>query len=208
MATRRREDERFAYFAEAAIVLLDLPDAVFRGYEGDDQLLGAPRPNDHAPGPQILRREIARLEPQKVYFPLGIGGHVDHRLVPQRRPGAAARSHPRWVMPGPGLGGHRLVLRGLPVRLVDRVQRLADLGEDAFAGLPPDPPSAGLSPTSATSSSARSAASRSTRASWSGSSADDQPMADAVRAYGHAWPTWAALPAPPSATGPPAEPDA
>ncbi len=37
------EDERFAYFAEASIVFLDLPDAVFRGYEGDEQLLGAPR---------------------------------------------------------------------------------------------------------------------------------------------------------------------
>ena len=43
MARRRVEDERFAYFAEASIVFLDLPDAVFRGYEGDDQLLGTPR---------------------------------------------------------------------------------------------------------------------------------------------------------------------
>src|SRR6476619_6082512 len=31
MARRRLEDERFAYFAEASIVFLDLPDAVFRG---------------------------------------------------------------------------------------------------------------------------------------------------------------------------------
>ena len=28
----------------------------------------------------LLRREIARLEPQKVYLPLGVGGHVDHQL--------------------------------------------------------------------------------------------------------------------------------
>ena len=49
MARRRIEDERFAYFAEASIVFLDLPDAVFRGYEGDDQLLGAPRDDDAAP---------------------------------------------------------------------------------------------------------------------------------------------------------------
>ena len=46
MARRRIEDERFAYFAEASIVFLDLPDAVFRGYEGDDQLLGKPRADD------------------------------------------------------------------------------------------------------------------------------------------------------------------
>ena len=28
----------------------------------------------------LLRQEIARLEPQKVYLPLGVGGHVDHQL--------------------------------------------------------------------------------------------------------------------------------
>ncbi|HEY4189956.1 MAG TPA: PIG-L family deacetylase, partial [Candidatus Limnocylindrales bacterium] len=33
VAKRRVEDERFAYFAEASVVFLDLPDAVFRGYE-------------------------------------------------------------------------------------------------------------------------------------------------------------------------------
>jgi LmbE family N-acetylglucosaminyl deacetylase len=79
MARRRVEDERFAYFAEASIVFLDLPDAVFRGYEGDDELLGAPRDDDAAPF-ELLRQEIARLEPQNVYLPLGVGGHVDHQL--------------------------------------------------------------------------------------------------------------------------------
>ena len=44
MARRRLEDERFAYFAEASIVFLDLPDAVFRGYEGDEELLGSRAP--------------------------------------------------------------------------------------------------------------------------------------------------------------------
>ncbi len=39
-AMRKVEDERYAYFAEAAIVDLDLPDAVHRGYEGEDALLG------------------------------------------------------------------------------------------------------------------------------------------------------------------------
>ena len=47
MARRRIEDERYAYFAEAGIVFLDLPDAVFRGYEGDDQLLGTPARRRH-----------------------------------------------------------------------------------------------------------------------------------------------------------------
>ena len=48
MATRRLEDERYAAFAEISMVWLDLPDAVFRGYEGDDELLGAPRNDDPA----------------------------------------------------------------------------------------------------------------------------------------------------------------
>ena len=59
MARRRVEDERYAYFAEASIVFLDLPDAVFRGYEGDDQLLGAPREDDAAP----VRAARARRSP-------------------------------------------------------------------------------------------------------------------------------------------------
>src|SRR4051795_6593087 len=63
VAKRRVEDERYAYFAEASVVFLDLPDAVFRGYEGDDELLGPVRDDDDAPV-SILRREIARLEPQ------------------------------------------------------------------------------------------------------------------------------------------------
>ena len=48
-ARRRLEDEEFALFAEASIVFLDLPDAVFRGYEGDSELLASPRDDDEAP---------------------------------------------------------------------------------------------------------------------------------------------------------------
>ncbi|MEX2183454.1 MAG: PIG-L family deacetylase, partial [Chloroflexota bacterium] len=103
MARRRVEDERYAYFAEASIVFLDLPDAVFRGYEGDDQLLSAPRPEDTAPY-DLLRQEILRLDPQKVYLPLGVGGHVDHQLC--RDVGIRLLGESRkWVMPGPELAG-------------------------------------------------------------------------------------------------------
>ena len=99
MAQRRLEDERYAAFAEVSVVWLDLPDAVFRGYEGDDQLLGTPRADDPAPV-DLLRREIARLEPSRVYLPLGIGGHVDHQLT--RDAGMALLHDARaWVMPGP-----------------------------------------------------------------------------------------------------------
>jgi len=100
---RRIEDERFAYFSEAAIVFLDLPDAVFRGYHDDDQLLGQPVPDD-LPPVELLRREILRLEPQRVYFPLAVGGHVDHRLC--RAVGLEMLGEDRgWVMPGPDYTG-------------------------------------------------------------------------------------------------------
>ena len=50
------------------------------------------------------RREVTRLEPQKVYLPLGIGGHVDHQLC--REVGLRLlRESRRWVMPGPEYTG-------------------------------------------------------------------------------------------------------
>ena len=186
MARRRVEDERFAYFAEASIVFLDLPDAVFRGYEGDDELLGMPRDDDDAPF-ELLRQEIARLEPQKVYFPLGVGGHVDHQLC--REVGIRLlQEGRRWVMPGPDYAGHGHLLRGLPVRLVERLPAASTTSaRDPLAGLPGrrQHPAAST-PTSPTRSSARSWASTCTRARSSGCSTATREMADAVRAYGRA----------------------
>ena len=119
MARRRLEDERFAYFAEASIVFLDLPDAVFRGYEGDDELLGMPRADDDAPF-ELLRREIARLEPQKVYLPARGRWSRRSPAVPRgRRP--AAPGGPPLGDARSGVRGHRDLLRGLPVRLVERL---------------------------------------------------------------------------------------
>ncbi len=126
MARRRLEDERFAYFSEASIVFLDLPDAVFRGYEGDDELLGAPRDDDTAPF-ETLRQEITRLEPQKVYFPLGVGGHVDHQLC--RDVGLALlQEGRRWVMPGPEYAGIVTFYEDFPYAWWSDFRRLEDLG--------------------------------------------------------------------------------
>ena len=136
MARRRIEDERFAYFAEASIVFLDLPDAVFRGYEGDEQLLGAPRADDTDPY-EILRREIVRLEPQQVYLPLGVGGHVDHQLC--RDVGVRLLSEGRrWVMPGPEYTGTVVFYEDFPYAWWDRFEALRDLGPGVFDGLPAD----------------------------------------------------------------------
>ncbi|MEJ7747741.1 MAG: PIG-L family deacetylase [Candidatus Limnocylindrales bacterium] len=136
MARRRVEDERFAYFAEASIVFLDLPDAVFRGYEGDDELLAPPRQDDLAPY-QLLRREIARLEPQKVYLPLGVGGHVDHQLC--RDVGLELLNEARrWVMPGPEYAGTVVFYEDFPYSWWSEFRRLEDLGPAVLGALPSD----------------------------------------------------------------------
>jgi LmbE family N-acetylglucosaminyl deacetylase len=103
MAIRRMEEERYAFFAETSVVFLDLPDAVYRGYDGDEQLLGSLREDDEAPY-ELLRSEILRLEPQMIYFPLAIGNHVDHQLC--RDVGLALLAEQRrWVMPAPAFVG-------------------------------------------------------------------------------------------------------
>jgi len=135
MAKRRIEDERYAYFAEASIVFLDLPDAVFRGYSGDDELLGRPRSDDLEPY-ALLRREIARLEPQKVYVPLGIGGHVDHQLCRDAGIGLLGESR-KWVMPGPEYAGTVVFYEDFPYAYWNDAER-DQLRGDSLQGLPPD----------------------------------------------------------------------
>jgi LmbE family N-acetylglucosaminyl deacetylase len=136
MARRRIEDERFAYFAEASIVFLDLPDAIFRGYEGDEELLGMPRADDDAPF-DLLRQEIARLEPQKVYLPLGVGGHVDHQLC--REVGVRLLQEGRkWVMPGPDYAGIVTFYEDFPYAWWNDFRQLDDLPGAPLAGLPAD----------------------------------------------------------------------
>ena len=133
-AQRRLEDERYAAFQEASIVWLDLPDAVYRGYEGDDQLLGMPRADDEAPY-EILRREILRLEPQRVYVPLGIGGHVDHQLCREAAFGLLDEGR-RWVMPGPDFVGRLVFYEDFPYAWWNEFRKISDLDPHAFAGLP------------------------------------------------------------------------
>jgi LmbE family N-acetylglucosaminyl deacetylase len=103
METRKLEEERYAWFIEASVIFLDLPNAFYRGYDGDEELLGEVRDDDPAPY-ELLRSEILRLEPQMVYFPLGVGNHVDHQLC--RNVGLGLLSEGRqWVMPGPSFVG-------------------------------------------------------------------------------------------------------
>jgi LmbE family N-acetylglucosaminyl deacetylase len=136
MSKRRLEDEEFALFAEASIVFLDLPDAVFRGYEGDGELLAAPRDDDEAPY-EILRREITRLEPQKVYVPLGVGNHVDHQLCRDVGVRLLAEGR-RWVMPGPEYTGIVTFYEDFPYAWWNDFGRIEDLPPGAFDDVPAD----------------------------------------------------------------------
>ena len=125
---RKVEDERYAYFIECAIVDLDLPDAIYRGYEGDAELLGRPRAGDEPPL-EILRQEILRLEPQQVYFPLAVGGHVDHRLC---RDVALSllESGEAWVMPAPDLADRVSFYEDFPYAWWNGFGGLIDLGDE------------------------------------------------------------------------------
>ncbi|MFI5261615.1 MAG: PIG-L deacetylase family protein [Candidatus Limnocylindrales bacterium] len=125
MAVRRLEDERYAYFIEASLISLELPDAVFRGYVGDEELLGAVHPDDPAPY-DALRREILRLEPQMVYVPLAVGNHVDHQQC--REVGQALLEEGRrWVMPGPDFGGRLSFYEDFPYAWWQGFSRPTDL---------------------------------------------------------------------------------
>ncbi|MEI7604913.1 MAG: PIG-L family deacetylase [Chloroflexota bacterium] len=136
MAQRRMEDERYALFAEASVVFLDLADAVFRGYEGDEQLFGAVRAGDDAPV-DLLRREIARLEPQRVYFPLGVGNHVDHVLM--RRTAAALLAEGRaWEMPGPDWASRIAFYEDFPYAYWQNFDVRQGLAQTYTAELPSD----------------------------------------------------------------------
>jgi LmbE family N-acetylglucosaminyl deacetylase len=118
-------------------VFLYIPDAVFRDYEGDDELLGAPRADDPAPY-EFIKREIDRLEPQKIYFPLGVGGHVDHALCSEVGVRLLQEGR-RWVMPGPEYAGMISFYEDFPYSWWHDFKGLQDLGEaNPVAELPGD----------------------------------------------------------------------
>ncbi len=83
----------------------------------------------------LLRSEIARLEPSRVYLPLGIGGHVDHQLA--RNAGIALLHDARaWVMPGPDYSGRMAFYEDFPYAWWEDFGRLEDMPAGALAGLP------------------------------------------------------------------------
>jgi LmbE family N-acetylglucosaminyl deacetylase len=83
----------------------------------------------------VLRREIARLEPSRVYLPLGVGGHVDHRLT--RDAGIALLSdEPSWVMPAQGYAGRVAFYEDFPYAWWEDFGRLEDMPPGSLDALP------------------------------------------------------------------------
>jgi LmbE family N-acetylglucosaminyl deacetylase len=128
MAVRRAEDEAFARFAGASIRFVGLPDAVFRDYAGDAQLMGPPRADDPAPAEE-LRAALAAVRPSTLYLPLSIGGHVDHR---QAR-GAAIEL---LAEPGSPYLDRAAFYEDSPYALNTGFERLDQLEPEVLAGLP------------------------------------------------------------------------
>lgn len=85
-ATRREEDRTAVARLGAQPRWLGLPDAPFRhpAYRDFDSLTGPILPSDASTKTRLaerLRHEVETLGPQLLYVPLGVGDHVDHRLV-------------------------------------------------------------------------------------------------------------------------------
>ena len=83
MALRRAEDRDFSGRLDVACHHLDLPEAPHRGYDDPAVLFGEPRGDDPAPASaeRALRELLDELRPDVCLAPLGVGGHVDHRVV-------------------------------------------------------------------------------------------------------------------------------
>jgi LmbE family N-acetylglucosaminyl deacetylase len=85
IATRRQEDEQAILGMGAQLTQLEAFDCVYRTHDGtalypdEGALWGDIHPNDDAR--HALDSLWASLQGQTVYAPLGVGNHVDHRIV-------------------------------------------------------------------------------------------------------------------------------
>jgi len=128
MAVRRAEDQAFARFVGASISFVNLPDGVFRGYEGDGSLTGKSR-SDDVPPVEELRAALAELRPERLYLPLSVGGHVDHRQT--RRAAIALLAEP-----GSPYVDRALFYEDFPYSLTVGFERLDQLDPEILPSLP------------------------------------------------------------------------
>jgi len=82
---RRREDQQARDILGADHRWLDFPDAIYRGeqYLSDEELFGPVQDGDAEVTVAVANSLTALVDeytPRRVYLPLTVGGHVDHRI--------------------------------------------------------------------------------------------------------------------------------
>ncbi|GIW04566.1 MAG: GlcNAc-PI de-N-acetylase [Thermomicrobiales bacterium] len=105
VVTRRRaEEEAAAAILGASVRTLDFPDAIYRGHRYTDEatLMGETAPDEHDLPERIVaaigeRANISSPGEIRWYAPLGIGGHVDHRLAFRAGAHLAAAGADVWL---------------------------------------------------------------------------------------------------------------
>lgn len=83
-AVRKAEESLVARMLGAELVMLDLPEALLRGYGEKDLFAGVARPSDDTIQSDLKRviEELVVARPNACWIiPLGVGRHVDHQLV-------------------------------------------------------------------------------------------------------------------------------
>ncbi len=101
VAARWVEDLEACRLLGAEAVHLEVPDAIYRRGPGGEPLypdqpdiFGEPRPADRAPAARLRQALASQITPEtRLYVPLAVGGHVDHRLTRQAAEGLARGLH-------------------------------------------------------------------------------------------------------------------
>lgn len=99
VAARRAEDQEACRLLGAEAVHLEVPDAIYRRgpdgaplYPEQPDIFGEPRQEDREPIARLSQALAEQVTPEtRLYVPLAVGGHVDHRLA---RHGAEGLSRP------------------------------------------------------------------------------------------------------------------
>jgi LmbE family N-acetylglucosaminyl deacetylase len=113
-AVRAAEENAWAELVGATVHRRGLPDASLRGYDDVTEMGATPTEDIVRTVTDLVRAEIAAVEPELVLAPLAVGGHVDHEAV---RLAVAACGGPEvlWYEDLPYAGGTAPRPTGHPV---------------------------------------------------------------------------------------------
>lgn len=79
---RIREDQEYCHRLGCSLVTMPFPDAGLRGFDARTELTVDLDDDPMADGiVEALRRLLRAVEPEAIWAPLGLGGHVDHRIA-------------------------------------------------------------------------------------------------------------------------------